>query len=1014
MKYKKIILFVVLAFIVLLIGRMCSDNSEMTVGDLNFSIGFLDSKDKESSCKEQNCTTYAPPPPLCELKCPITEEELVIAKRAWKFIENNYNEKTGLTSAAHKYPSAATWDWANAVYAFYAAEKFGLITHERFAQMMKQFLTTMGSMDLFNNELPNKTYNTVSAKMTDYVNKVQKEGTGWSAADLGRLLSALNFINECEPTLSPEIQKLTLRFRYCRTLSVEGDMYGGSYADGKLSIKHEALTGYEEFLSRGYELWGHNASEARKYKFVEEVEVEGVKIPTDTRPFFSNFIESEPFWYLGFEYGVEDNESGRYICNIYKVQEKRYDRTGQLTAVTEDNIDRRPYFLFNTIYTHGEAWKTINQMGDDYDEFKTVSTKAAFGMKYLFDTPYANKVFEFVKDNYDPNKGYYAGIYEKRAGANKAMTLNTNSIILESMLAAKMGSLQRLHPDPWRGQFDFYRNTINNFRCLPTQNEFKIIEPYEPCCFDEENASSCNMQILNDAKIAWHYFEKNYNPSTGFVNGLNSYGVVRPEHIGKTIMATIAARQLGIINADAFESRIGKLMETLGRIKLYQDEMINVYYSAKTGEMVTQAGAVSATGNGWDLYSVAQLLTGLYFLERDYPTFREQVYTFVSKLNFKRVALKRNMQDRYFDGKAKGFFTEIKDYAKEFYIYNALQFFNIPAYSHFLDERMIDYKAVYNYEVPMGYEDATTNGESYLWTMIEHPYYLKYKHYSSNIYLALKDRYTITGKKVTSSEEAIAMNPYFIANHISAKGKLWVDSDKFGNGQSKRHFISTKTAFIYDALYGYADDYATLLKKEIDGKYSQDAGWYGGKHLDSDTTNRSLNLMTNAAILEAVLYKNIGNLYYANYPNLYDKIRLYQPKLTNVFYIKNEPIVLRYDAQMIMEKASDFSLNAWIERDGDGFIVKVGTFEKKQDALKAMQELKSIIPSGTIEQGDVDYHNFMMANRYFGYDYHIPYENINIVEPNQNYQNYLKKRPKPIKKNESIKQPTPNIEIKKK
>ena len=39
-----------------------------------------------------------------------TKEELEMARVAWKYIENNFNEKTGLTAAAHKYPSAATWD----------------------------------------------------------------------------------------------------------------------------------------------------------------------------------------------------------------------------------------------------------------------------------------------------------------------------------------------------------------------------------------------------------------------------------------------------------------------------------------------------------------------------------------------------------------------------------------------------------------------------------------------------------------------------------------------------------------------------------------------------------------------------------------------------------------------------------------------------------------------------------------------------------------------------------------
>jgi hypothetical protein len=167
---------------------------------------------------------------------------------------------------------------------------------------------------------------------------------------------------------------------------------------------------------------------------------------------------------------------------MYLVQEERYKRTGQLTAVTEDNIDRSPYFLFNTVYTHNEPWKTINQMGEDYDEYKWVSTKAAVGMHMLFNTPYTRKVFDYIKKNYHPDKGYYAGIYEKIPGPNRALTLNTNAVVLEAILSKAMGRpLQHLRKVDSRGIYDHYRNTVNNFRCMPSdRGEMLVLEPYHP------------------------------------------------------------------------------------------------------------------------------------------------------------------------------------------------------------------------------------------------------------------------------------------------------------------------------------------------------------------------------------------------------------------------------------------------------------------------------------------------------------------------------------------------------
>ena len=1003
--------FLLLLLLIFLFGLFVSDDDSNHVTEASCTIINTDTNQSDcfSHLKKEDkwydkfydkigigpgeCITPSDNVSPCELRCAPTAEELKMARIAWKYIENNYNEKTGLINAAHMYPSAATWDWANAVYAMYAAKKFCIIDELEYERKMNKFLTTMQKMELFNNELPNKTYNTKTAQMVDYRNKVQKDGIGWSAADLARLLSSLNIIEQCEENLAPQIEKLTLRFRYCRALSVEGDLYGGSYEHGKLRITHEALTGYEEYLGRGYELWGHNASEARSYKFMEEVEVYGVKIPIDTRPFFSNFVESEPFWYLGFEYGVDDPETGKYIKNMYKVQEERYNHTGQLTAVTEDNIDRRPYFLFNTVYTNNEPWKTINQMGEDYDEYKTVSTKAGIGMHYLFDTPYSAKVFNYLKNNYDPKKGYYAGIYEKLPGANKAMTLNTNSIILEAMLSSKMGPLQHLHKLEKRGIYDHYRTTVNNFRCLPTDNPMPILEPYSPEN-EEENGSDCkcDKESKKSAKIAWSFFENNYHEKTGLVNGINKYKVIRPEHIGKTIMATIAARELDLIYVDNFDQRMKTLLGTLKKMDLYHNELPNLYYDASTGKKVNKAGKVVKSEGGWDLYSIAQMVTGLYHLQANYPKYREDVFNVIAKWDYKRALLEHSMEDRWFNGKDKGGAIPIDDLAKEYYIHNAFKLFNIKSYSHYVDERNLDYKAPYTHEVPMGYKERIANGETYLWSMMEHPYYLKYKHYSSNIYLTLKDRLEVTKKFATSTEEALDRKPYFITNNIYNNGKLWSDLDRDKKSQKNKKVLSTKAAFIYQALYGYTDDYAQLLMDEVKTLYKEGYGWYGGKYIKSGQTNKSLNITTNAAVLESLYYRKVGNFYYQHDKQSYDKIRLHKLDVKRAYFIETEPIELRYDAQKLMEEFTDEREIARVERDADrNFVVRIGNFETQEEAMAYFKGLKVNLHGAKVVNDAIHSDNFMLANRFVKYNYHRPYDNAIFSKENKPFALFLPK-----------------------
>ncbi|SHO81580.1 hypothetical protein MNB_SV-15-127 [hydrothermal vent metagenome] len=915
---------------------------------------------------------------ICPLKSIPTEEELKMAKISWKYIENNFIKKTGLMSAADKYPSASVWDWANGVYAIFAAKKFKLITQEKYEEMMNRFLTTMQDMKLFNNELPNKTYNTISAKMTDYGNKPTPDGIGWSAADLARLLASLNVIEQCEPSLAPQIEKLTLRYRYCRILSVDGDLYGGSYKNGELKIGHETLTGYEEYLARSFELWGHDAGEARRYKFLKEELVYGVKVPTDTRKFYSNFVGSESYWYTGFDYGVDDNESGKYIKNIYKVQEERYNHTGQFTAVTEDHIDRPPYFLYNTIFTNGEAFKIINHDAQDYNDFKSVSTKAAIGMKYLFDTPYANKIFNYVKNNYDAKKGYYAGIYETMAGQNKALTLNTNSIILESLLFSKIGNLQELKKIKSRGTYDYYRNNVNNFKCLPTKEKMIVLEPYTPN--NKEQNSSEIAEDLKDATIAWKYFENNYNEKTGIVNASNSYKVIKVDAIGKTIMATISARKLNIISEDIFIERINKIMETIKGLKLYNDELPNRYYDASTGEAINS--------KGWDLYSIAHMITGLYYLQRDYPKYKNDIFTIITKYDFSR-ALKDGMKNYSSNDKGDEWSKSVADPAKEYYIHNALKLFNIYSYSHFVDERNLDYRAIYGYEIPFGFYYGVANGESYLWSMMEHPYYLKYKHYSSNIYFALKERYMRTNKISTSTEEHLDKAPYWIQNTIYHNKRDWSDFDKSDNNLPKLKLVSTKASFIYNALYGYIDDYARFLKDYTKKFYKDDYGWFGGYYSDSKRVNKSLNILTNSAVLESIYYKKVGNLYYNQKDKLADKIAIHHIDLSNRFSLESKKIELFYYSTELLNKFKDIDDVIRVERKDEDFVVRIGDFQTKEEAISYLSKHKKEMKDFKVVNIDIDSSKFLFSNRYYKYDYRFPYKNRVIDEENLEFKKFL-------------------------
>jgi Protein of unknown function (DUF3131) len=377
----------------------------------------------------------------------LCDEDLEIAKIAWKYFENNYQPKTGLVNAANKYPSTTMWDSGSALAATIAAREFDFITQKQFDDRIMALLTTLNTMKLFNGEAPNKAYNSTSGEMVDYGNKPSPEGIGVSALDLARMVQWLNVLSCTHPKHQMLAQKAVARWKYCRLIK-DGQMYGLAKKPGKEpQVLQEGRLGYEQYAGKIFSRLGFDQSVSKTYKnqFAGQVEIDGVPIAHDIRDSKTlgahNYVVTESFIMDGMENGI-DAENAPLIDNIFKVQQKRWERTGQITAVTEDNVDRDPWFIYNTIFVDGKSWAAITDTGKDMSKFRSVSTKAAISMALLKPNEFYSKVLmNHVRSAYDPEAGWYSGVYENGFGYNKSITANTNGVILQSLLYKIHGPL---------------------------------------------------------------------------------------------------------------------------------------------------------------------------------------------------------------------------------------------------------------------------------------------------------------------------------------------------------------------------------------------------------------------------------------------------------------------------------------------------------------------------------------------------------------------------------------------
>ncbi len=390
------------------------------------------------------------PTPSAPLPSPVVTrltqpEQRTTARTAWKYFERNWDQTTGLVNSVDQLPWTTIWDQGSAILGIHAAHQLGLITDQRFKQRMNQMLTTLETLSLPSTRLPNKAYDTQTARMCRLDFRADPKGeSGWSALDLARLLLGLHILRSHYPEFRPQINRIVQRWDLSK-LEKAGWLYGSiPAANGQLQRVQEGRLGYEQYAATILQLWGIEATQALEHPPTLPIEVDGVPMQVDQRQLSnsgaSNYLTNDPYLLWALELGLPDRVKPQ-VENLLKVQEQRFDRSQILTAVNEDSLDRPPYFLYYSVHANGKNWQPVSAHGKVYPQLGFLSTKAAFAWAALKPrSPYAQKLRQSVRSLADAQRGYFSGRYENtKYGINAAMNVNTNAVILESLLYEARG-----------------------------------------------------------------------------------------------------------------------------------------------------------------------------------------------------------------------------------------------------------------------------------------------------------------------------------------------------------------------------------------------------------------------------------------------------------------------------------------------------------------------------------------------------------------------------------------------
>jgi hypothetical protein len=814
--------------------------------------------------------TVAQPAPTAETACtaiatPLTPEEQVWARTAWQYFLNNYQPETGFTNSFDQYPSTTVWDMGNYLMALNAALQLNLIDRADFDYRLNQFLTGLSQLRLFEDSLPNKVYNTATGALVDYGNNPIERGIGWSALDMGRLLAALHVIRTCYPNYQEWIEGIVEEWDVARSLQ-DGQLYGTTVLpNGETSLVQEGRLGYEEYAARGYELWGYRAPQAVSFEPFQFVEINGVQIPVDTRNFqnsgANNYVVSESYILDGIEFGFQ-GQLADYAARVLEVQRRRYEQTGQLTAVTEDNIDQAPHFLYNTVYANGNPWATITDQNEQYPELRSISTKAAFGWYYLYpDSDYTQKLLAAVKDLRSPDGGgFYAGLYEETNQPNTALTGNTNGLILEILHYKARGNRPLIGADGVSistGQPTGEANapSVTVTPIPPVDN------PLSSTC--PSPAASLSESEQRYGERAWQYFAANYQANTGLVNDRNDLNGATLWGLGDYLAALHAARTLNIITAEDFDQRTRHLLGALGQLPLFAGQLPHRGYDTQSLQPVDYGGNPSveggnnptAEGTGWSALDLGRLLAALHNLKTCHPEYTEAVDRIVLEWSYSQVIRDGRLFSARVTKDEKGrLLTQVNPETRLGYTEYAARAFQLWGFNVERATVGSDYPTttVEGVEVPT--QPSYTVSDPFVLYGLEFGFDTPMRQLVQPLLQAQVARHRRTGILTGAATTLLDKPPYVVHNTIAGAGEAWATLTDEGESVPQVRTASTAVAFALNALFP-EQDYTRQFKETVAELFHPQQGYYEGIYEETGEPATAHSGSTNSLILQSLLYE---------------------------------------------------------------------------------------------------------------------------------------------------------------
>ncbi|MDR6267377.1 MULTISPECIES: DUF3131 domain-containing protein [Rhodobacterales] len=387
-----------------------------------------------------------------------------------------------------------------------------------------------------------------------------------------------------------------------------------------------------------------------------------------------------------------------------------------------------------------------------------------------------------------------------------------------------------------------------------------------------------NERELRTAKVAWHYFEKFTQETTGLANSVGNYPSTTLWDTASYMAAAVAAYELCLIEKPDFDSRMTKLLTTIKTLELFRKELPNKVYHTKTGEKVdytNKAGEI-----GFSALDIGRFLVWMRILKNRYPHLANTVDSVLLKWDFSRAIDPEGLLFGAYVDKETGETVYAQEGRLGYEEYAAKGFalwgFQ-PKLAHraepFLTASIFGVQVPYDGRDPRIFHSQNyVVTESYLQDGLELGFDLPQDdstpdwlhsdgwraEFADRIYQVQENRWRQTGFMTARSEHNVKGPPYFTYDTIFSDGYPWNTVTPRGDYVPDHAAVASKAALGLWALWD--TEYTNVLYEAIIELYDPENGMFEGLYEQGQGRVEIFTANNNGIILTSLLHKVQGTI----------------------------------------------------------------------------------------------------------------------------------------------------------